>query len=146
MKLIHHFPLADRCSAISSKAGLHHALTVPWEDKHHNSKCPSLPSSSPHFICWAWHCMVWSVPLVSGGQLFQLHPLPTSCTPPTSLLVGWGEKQKSPWLSVSTAQQWLNHPCDINTVFNTNVKHSPILATAKKMNSIAAKCSTTFSS
>jgi len=62
------------------------------------------------------------------------------CT--STLLTGGGcEEEKRPWLCVSTAQQQLKHPCVINTVFSTNAKHSPILATMKKINSFPAKAS-----
>ena len=33
--------------------------------------------------------------------------------------MGWCEKQKRPWLCVSTALQLLKHPCVVNTVFIT---------------------------
>ena len=86
--------------------------------------------------------MVWNIPLVSWGQLSQLCSLPVSCTPPAYSLVGWGEKQKKPWLCVSTTQQQLKHPSVINTVFSTNEMHSPILVPMKKINSTPAKIST----
>ena len=76
-----------------------------WEDKHHNSKHPSLPSSSPSFIGWAWRHIAWNIPWVSWGQLSQLCPLPTPCAPPACSLVAWGEEQKSPWRCASTVQQ-----------------------------------------
>ena len=138
--------MAGRCSAISRKAGLHHTSQLLGKTKHHNSECPPLLSSSPSFICWAWHHMVWNIPWVSWGQLFWLCPLPTSCAPPASLLVGWGEKKERPCLSVSPAQQELKHPCVINTVYSTNPKHSPTLATMEKINPIPAKTSTIFNS
>ena len=79
--------------------------------------------------------------MVSWGQLSQLCPLPTPCALPACSLVGWGERQKRPWLCVSPAQQYRKHPCVINTVFSTNPKHSPTPATVKKTNSIPAKTS-----
>jgi len=85
--------------------------------------------------------MVWNIPLVSWGQLSQLCPLPTSCAHPASLLVRWCEKQKSPWLSVSTAQRKEKHPCVINIVFSTNPKHNPIQANMEKL-TIPVKTST----
>lgn len=42
-ELIHHFPVAGRCSAVSRKTGLHH--TVTWEDKHYHAQHPPLPFS-----------------------------------------------------------------------------------------------------
>ena len=74
-----------------------------------------------------------------GSAVPAVSPPNSLCPPPASSLVGWGEKQKNPWLCVSPAQQQLKHPCVINTVFSTNPKHSPIQATVKKINSIPAK-------
>ena len=89
--------------------------------------------------------MAWNISLVSRGQLSWLCPLPPSCAPPAHSLVGWCEKQKRLWLRASTtAQQSLKHPHIINTVFSTNLKHSPILATMKKINSLPAKTSTSL--
>ena len=96
----------------------------------------------PAFYCWAWCHMAWDMPLLSWGLLCWLCPLPASCAPPAPWPVGWGEKQKRHWLCVSTAQQWLKYPWIINTVFSTYPKHSPILATMKKTNSIPAETCT----
>ena len=96
----------------------------------------------PALYCWTCHHRVWNILLVSWGRLSQLRPLPTSCAPPAYSLAGQCEKKKRPWHCVRTAQQWLKHPCVINTVFSTNPKHSPIQATMKKINPIPAKTST----
>lgn len=40
---MHCFPWASRGSAISRRAGTHHTVTVPYEDKHHYPKLPPLP-------------------------------------------------------------------------------------------------------
>lgn len=50
--------------------------------------------------------------------------------------------QKSPWSCVSTVHQQLKCPCVVNTVLDTNPKHSPIQATMKNINSLAAITST----
>jgi len=79
------------------------------------------------------------------GQLGSVAPdvsPPNFLCTPTYLQVGWCEKQKRPWLCVSTAHQQQKHPCVINTVFSTNPEHGPILATMKTINSIPAKAST----
>jgi len=44
-------------------------ITVTWQYKYHNSKCPPFPSSSHSFLCWAWYLMVCDILLVSWGQL-----------------------------------------------------------------------------
>jgi len=80
-------------------------VTVTWEDKRHHSKRLRLPSFPPCFLCWARRHMVWGTPLVSWGQLSWLCPLPTPCASSAHSLVGWCERQKRPWLCVSTAQQ-----------------------------------------
>lgn len=91
-------------------------------------------SSSHSFYCWACHHILWTISLVNWGQMSHLFPLPNPCASPASLLMGWCEKQKRSWLSISLAQQW--HPCIINTVFIRNPQHSLILEPLKKMNSI----------
>ena len=108
-----------------------------------------MPSQSPGSSCQANlppsfiadHHMVWTIPLVSWGQMSWLCLLPTSCAPPARLLAGQYEEQTRPGLCVSIAQQYLKHPCIINTVHSTNLKHSSILATMKKINSTPAKTS-----
>lgn len=67
-------------------------LEQPWKDK------------SPHFYCWAWCYIAEDIPLFSWDQLSQLCPPSFLCSPASSL-VGWGEEQKRPWLSVSIAEQ-----------------------------------------
>ena len=114
-------------------------VMVTWEDKHHRSEHPPL-SFFPSFICWAWCHMVWNIPLVSWGQLSRLCPLPASCAPPASSLVGWGEEQKRPWLCKHCSAVTKTSLC-YQHCFSTNPKHSLILATVKKINSIPAKIS-----
>ena len=43
---------------------------------------------SPQFIYWAWHHVLWNIPLASLGQVPWLCPLPTSYAPPAFLLAG----------------------------------------------------------
>lgn len=59
----------------------------------------------PSFYCWAWHHVVWNIPLASLGQLSRLCPSQLLVHPQPSSLAGWCETLNSPWLSVSTAQQ-----------------------------------------
>lgn len=84
---------AGRCSAIPRRARLHHMWR--WHGKK-NAITPiaplPFPSSSPSFLCWVW--WVWNIPWVSWGHLSWLCPLPTSCAPPTYLLVAWVRSRK----------------------------------------------------
>lgn len=50
------------------------------------------------------------------------------------------EKQKSPWLSVNSVQQQLNHLC-ISIILIQNPKHNTILATMKKILTSSSKSS-----
>jgi len=98
--------------------------------------------ASPKFMCSAWCHMVWNIPLASWRQLSWLWPLPAACASAASPLAGQCEKLRSPWLSVSTAQQHLNHQCVINIILIPNPKQSTISATRKKINSIPAETRT----
>ena len=130
------------CSAISRKAGLHH-VTVPWEDKHHNTECPSLPSSSPSSVLLS---MTWYGMEYPFGQLelavLAVSPPSFLCT--TSLLTGgvvW-EAEKALMLckhfsAITKISLYYRH-----CFFSTNPKHRPILVTMKKRNPIPAKTST----
>lgn len=89
---------------------------------------------SPRFYCWVWCHVIWNVPLVSWGHLSHLYSLTVSCAPLAYSLVGQCEKQKRPLFCVSTAQQYIKHPCIINIVFITNPKFRTIKATMKKIN------------
>jgi len=130
--------MAGRCAAIRRRAGLHHAS---WLLGKTNASTPDVP---PSFIfpqlSIAEHDAVWC--RMSLGQLSWW------CSTPCQLLLHpqpacwWGEEHKRPWLRASTAQQQLKHPCLINAVFHTDPKHSPILATVKKISSIPAKTGT----
>lgn len=79
------------------------------------SRPPTLPTPSglllsmmPHGV---WYCF---------GQQCWLCSLPAPCA-------AWQlEKQKGPWLWVSTAQQQLKDPCAISTIFMTNPKHGTV--------------------
>jgi len=131
-------PISRQVLTIPRKAGLHRAQHLLWKT---NAITPNIPLS-PSFYWWAWHHMLWDIPLVSWGHLFQLGLLPISCAPPAYSLAGHCEKQKRPWHNVSAVQQQLKHPCVINTVLDTNPKHSTIQATRKKINSSLAKTGT----
>lgn len=67
---------------------------------------PNQPS--PQFYYQLWCHMVWDTPVVIWGQLSWAHPLPNSCAPAAAQ--GWDRKQKQPWLSEGTAQQWIITP------------------------------------
>lgn len=109
-----------------------------WEDKCHHSK------RSPSFFflpgLYAEHDIKWyGISLQSAGtswlscvpSQFFVHPPP----PPACWLVSWCKKQERPWCCANTAQKQWKHSRVIHTAFSTNLKHSPILATTKKINS-----------
>ena len=111
-------------------------VTVTWEDKRHLSE-------HPPFLLLPQLCMLSMTSYGMGYPFGQLRSaLPASYAPPAYSLVGGCEMQKRPWRCVSTAQQYLQRRCVTNTVFITNPKHSPILATVKKINPTPAKTST----
>lgn len=93
----------------------------------------------PQFIYWAWHHMVWNIPLASGGQLFWLTVLPTS------LLDGgvvW-EAEKSLTHDEHCSAK-LNHQNVINIFLLLDLKHRTIPATSKKINSIPSETRSIF--
>lgn len=90
--------------------------------------------------------MVWDIPLTSLGQLCWLYPPSASCAPPAILLAVLHKNLKSPWLSVNTALQQLEHWCVIDTVLIRNPKHRIIPATRKKMNFIPSETRTVLHS
>lgn len=94
-------------------------IMVTWKINITNS---SVPSSSPHFTCWAWCHMVWNIPLIIWGHLSWLRLLPASQIPPVSSLT-WQYQN----ISV------------IHALFTTNPKHSPMSATEKKLTLPQAK-------
>lgn len=63
---------------------------------------------------------------------------PLSCSSPPSSRVGQHEKLWSPWLSINTALQQLEHWCAVSMIFILNPKHK-IQATMEKIHSIPAK-------
>ena len=136
-----HSPWAGGCSAIPRTAGLHHAQRGLGKT---NAIAPNVPPSFsfPQLYMGSTTSYGLGSPLGQSGSAAPAVSPPTPCAPPGSSLVGWGEKQNSPWLWVSTAQQGREHPGVTNTVSSTNPKHSPIPATVKKTNSVPAEPST----
>lgn len=111
-----------------------------------NANIPKIPHSHPslpRFIYWAWCHTIWNVTLVSCGHLSCSCLLPTSHVPPV-LPVWQYEKQER--LYESPAQQLgkKKNLYIINHVFSTNLKHSPIPATVKKIASTPDNTSTPF--
>jgi len=134
------FSASHRQAAVQQFPGKQGSIT---HDGYLGRQMPSPWTSLPSFFPWLYMLSVTPYGMeYPFGQLGSGVPAvsPTSslCTP-SLLPVGRGEEQWSPWLN---AQQWLKHPSIINTVFSTKPKHSRIRATAKKINSTAAKTST----
>lgn len=94
-------------------------ITVTWEGKHHHSKHPLLPSSSPGFICWAWHHTIWNILLLRWGQLCQLCPFPTFVH---SQSTHWwdGEEKKRPWLYKHCSANIKSIPA-LSTLFSAQI-------------------------
>lgn len=101
-------------------------LTVAWEDKCHDSKCPPrclYPSFIPErYVIY----IVWDIPLASWGQLSWLCPLAAPCAPPACSLSGQQEGLKTSRLCVSAALQQQKRQCVINIGLITNPKHSTL--------------------
>lgn len=72
-------------------------------------------------------------PLDHLGQLSLLCPLPTSCAPSASLLVGPSEMQNIPWHCVRTAQQKWKQEWVINTItgFSAQIQNITQVSTKK---------------
>lgn len=102
---------AYRHSAFPTKAGKTNTITL--------NVSPSflLPTLTLYAL---YNAVVWNIPWVSQGQLSQLCPFPTTFALAGPLLEGWGEEQQGPWHCSH------EHVCVINTVFNTNPKHSSV--------------------
>lgn len=118
--------------------------TNPWKTSDKNPKIPN------NFLTTSGGCgdaqLIFGSPgqyglEYPGGHLSQLCPLQTSGDPTVHSLVGQGGRQEKPWHCAST-QQELKYSCAVNTAFSTCPKHSPLLATVKKNNSIPVKTST----
>ena len=107
-----------------------------WQGMWYTHSMPCSLAQVSMRLFWKWVLLSDTVP--SGVPCHQK----TCFSPPAHSLMGWGEGQKRPWLCVSPARQQQKLPCSINTVFSTNLKHSPILATMRKMNSLPVKIST----
>lgn len=85
--------------------------------------------------------MLWSIPVVSWGQLSWLWPFPTPCAPPNPSLVG-GVRS---WRGLDPVQALINNNRNVPKL-SAQPQHkwkcSPILATMKKINSMLSKTST----
>lgn len=91
------------------------------------------PPPCPSFVHWAWCHMEWDIPWSAGvGCPLSLVPSP---------LAGGARWEAEKALTVGTAQQWLEHPCVINTVSSSNAKHRHILAIGKQINYVPLKTS-----
>ena len=68
-------------------------VTVTWEDKHHHSERPPIPSSSPSFLLLSMTSYGMGYPF---GQLGSAVPAvsPPNLLPTPSLLTGRAEQQK----------------------------------------------------
>lgn len=118
----HYFPSAGRWSATSRKAGLYHAT---WLLGKTNTTSPNISAFlllSQSFYGWAWHPVVWGIPLASWGQLPQLCLLPASHPPPACLWVGRFEEGKGCVLCEHCSAHVTN------TVLVSNSKHSTMQA------------------
>lgn len=120
-KLIHCFPFLIH----SMRAGPHH---VWWWLGKTNAITPNVlspfPSSSLHFIYWAWCHMVWNIPLISWGHLSHLCALPFSHEPlvpsQTSQYKKKKNQKKKGEQPVTLYQQRQKHVYVSSTVFITN--------------------------
>lgn len=91
-------------------------------------RTPSCLPSSPSATRGAGRPVVRSIPVGSWGQ----PSLPTSCASLAGSLPGGAEKQKRPRLPLHSAQRRLNILV-LPTLPLTKPKHSPTLATTKKI-------------
>jgi len=66
----------------SDSAIAHHPLSNDQPDPKQQF---SPPGQLPQVIYWAWHHIIWNIPLASLGQLCWLCSLLTSCAPPQSV-------------------------------------------------------------
>jgi len=134
-------------------------IVVTWEDKCHHSKHPPFLLLPPTLYAeqdsvWCGlslgsvgSAVVWTVPWVSQGQLWCGLSLgsvgsavpaacPPSHAPQPARCQGLAREAEK-------ASAWCKHcSCVISTVSSTNPKHSPALATMKKINSTPTKTST----
>lgn len=104
---------------------------VTWKCKYCNQECPLLTFFLlyPFFFSWQHH-MVWDTHLVAWGLVSLLCPLPTCAPQPRA---AWEEA-----LQHSSIARILVFFFNIFFLV-TNLKHSNIWATVKKMNYIPAK-------
>ena len=133
MEFIHWFPWAGRCSAIPGKQG-----SIKC-NCYLGRQTPSIWMSPPSWF----FPQLYMLSMTSYGVEY---PFGVSCPgcAPSQLLVHpaeHGELKKS-LTSVSATHQQLKHLHIITTVSSKTPKHSPILATVKKFNSIPAETRT----
>lgn len=90
------------------------------------------------FFCWAWHYMIWNIPLFKSSQLSQLSPLPASF-PILSLLI-WEWEQKNAVQALFSNSQ--NTSVLIKSGLAASTKHSVIWAAMMEVNSFPDRHST----
>lgn len=87
------------CSYKPQKTNTIQFLIAHWPMPSLSLSCGQpLPANSPQFICWAWHSVVWNVPVASLGQLSGPWSLPAFCPSPH-----WQSMRtlKSPWFRIT---------------------------------------------
>lgn len=99
-------------------------VTVIWEDKHHHSKCPHLPSPS----LTAEHNSIWcGISLWLGSVVPAVSHPKFLCIP--SPLAGEVRNRKGFDSVARTAQQYQNHLYIVNSISSINLKYSPVATT-----------------
>lgn len=88
-----------------AKVITHHFSQVGWWPASVWATVTFPKKPSPHIYCWAWHDMMWNVPLVTWGQLSRLCPFPASCPPQPTCCGGKARRKGKPGWCASTAQQ-----------------------------------------
>lgn len=104
------------------------------------------PSFIPIFMSWAWHHVVWKIPLVSlGSAVPAVSPPNILCTP--SLFGGVGDVRSSGLEAVQALMRNnVRQVGVINSVLVRNLEHSTVQSTMKTINSIPVKMYTKLNS